>query len=76
MFSVILTVRSVSEIFVEKFLEGKAFDVLNLDPLEFLGYLTPFLRYRGKFKIIFNCAHNSAQQNFKFLRHKRLQKML
>jgi hypothetical protein len=62
--------------FFEKFLEGKAFDVLNLDPLEFLGYLTPFLRYRGKFKIIFNSAHNSAQQNFKFLRHKRLQKML
>jgi hypothetical protein len=65
-------VRSVSEIFFEKFLEGKAFDVLNLDPVEFLGYLTPFLRYRGKFKIIFN----SAQQNFKFLRHKRMQKML
>jgi hypothetical protein len=56
----------------EKFLEGKAFDVLHLDPLEFLGYLTPFLRYRGKLKIILN----SAQQNFKFLRHKRLQKML
>jgi hypothetical protein len=40
---------------------GKAFDVLNLDPLEFLGYLTPFLRYRGKLKIIFNSANNSAQ---------------
>jgi hypothetical protein len=30
---------------LEKFLEGKAFDVLNLDPLEFLGYLTPLFRY-------------------------------
>jgi hypothetical protein len=29
--------------FFETFPEGKAFDVLNLDPLEFLGYLTPFL---------------------------------
>jgi hypothetical protein len=51
--------------FLEKFLEGKAFDVLNLDPLEFLGYLSLFLRSRGKLKIIFNSAHNSAQQNFK-----------
>jgi hypothetical protein len=42
--------------FLEKFLEGKAFDVLNLDQLEFLGYLSPFLRYRGKLKIIFNSA--------------------
>jgi hypothetical protein len=40
--------------FLEKFLEGKAYDVLNLDSLEFLGYLSPFLRYRGKLKIIFN----------------------
>jgi hypothetical protein len=39
--------------FFEKFLEGKAFDVLNLDSLEFLGYLKPFLRYRGKLKIIY-----------------------
>jgi hypothetical protein len=62
--------------FFETFPEGKAFDVLNLDPLEFLGYLTPFFRYRGKLKIIFNSAHNNAQPNFKFLRHKRLQKML
>jgi hypothetical protein len=59
-------VRSVGEIFFEKFLEGKAFDELNLDPLEFLGYLSPFLRYRGKLKNIFNSAQNSAQQNFKF----------
>jgi hypothetical protein len=28
--------------------------VLNLDPLEFLGYLTPLFRYWGKLKIIFN----------------------
>jgi hypothetical protein len=62
------------EYFFEQFLEGKAFDVLNLDPLEFSGYLTPFLRYRGKLKIIFNSA--SAKQNFRFLRPKRLQKML
>jgi hypothetical protein len=62
--------------FLEKFLEGKAFDVLNLDRLEFLGYLSLFLRYRGKLKIIFSSAHNSAHQNFKFLRDKRMQKML
>jgi hypothetical protein len=60
--------------FLEKFLEGKAFDVLNQDPLEFLGCLSPFLRYRGKLKIIFNSSHNSAQQSIKFLRPKRLQK--
>jgi hypothetical protein len=36
----------------ENFLEGKAFDVPKLDLLEFLGYLTPFLRYRGNLKII------------------------
>jgi hypothetical protein len=59
--------------FYEKFLEGKAFEVPNLDPLEFLGYLTQFLRYRGKLKINFNSAHNSAQENLKFLRHNRLQ---
>jgi hypothetical protein len=62
--------------FLAKYLEGKAFDVLNLDPLEFLGYISPFLIYRGKLKITFDNAHNSEQQNFKFLRHKRLQKML
>jgi hypothetical protein len=37
--------------FLEKLLEGKAFHVLNLDPLEFLGYLSSFLRYRGKLKL-------------------------
>jgi hypothetical protein len=60
--------------FLEQFLEGKVFDVLNLDPLEFLGYLKPFLRYSGKLKIIFTSVNNSAQQNFKFLRDKRLKK--
>jgi hypothetical protein len=73
-FRVFLTVHVVLvKYFLEKFLEGKAFDVLDLNVLEFLGYLS-VLRYGGKLQIIFNSAHNSAHQNFKFLRHKRLQK--
>jgi hypothetical protein len=78
MFLVILTVRIVGEIFSWTISWGQSLLCAESRSVEIFRIShTIFEIYRkGKLKIIFYSAHNSAQQNFKFLKHKRLQKKL